>query len=460
MATNTAHKPDNGSSQAAPVFIWWCITALLVAVITGVYFFKKFSISSSAETNTSQRPNIIFIIADDIGWNDYHFNGHPVLQTPHIDKLASEGVVFNNAYATNAICRPSLASIITGLYPSQHMITANARAINVRRGEYELGLPPYAKRMNTLDTLPRELARLGYRSYQAGKWWEEGYANGGFDDGDKKPQGLFRHVTRMNVIGREGLQPVFDFIDNNKQRPFFIWYAPQMPHTPHNPPEKFLNPYVHQTNDINVAKYWGMVSWFDDTIGQIIDHLQAQGLRNNTIIVYMADNGVSLQSDIENTGSADGKDTPYEMGNRTPIIFNWPAHWQPAQRDTLISSIDVFPTLMDLLQSPVNNLPGQSVLPSITENKMTARDYVVGEGYPDPGKEVFDSPRKFRWIRYQQLPNQWKLISLNTGQIELFNLSTDPDEKRNLFSDPSTLAIQSELLKRLNKALPERGHLP
>jgi arylsulfatase A-like enzyme len=115
---------------------------------------------------------------------------------------------------------------------------------------------------------------------------------------------------------------------------------------------------------------------------------------------------------------------------------------------------------MDLLQQPGKNVSGQSVLPTLIENKMPARDYVVGEGYADPGKEIFDSPRKFRWIRFQQPPNQWKLISLNTGQIELFNLTTDPDEKRNLFNDSSTLLIQSELLKRLNETLPERGHLP
>jgi len=435
------------------------LVIVLATVVAGSFYLLQNKKSSTA-ANPSL-PNIIFIIADDIGWNDYSFNHHPAITTPNIDRLAREGVVFNNAYASNSICRPSLASIITGLYPSQHGITANARVINQRRGEYEFGLPPYAKRMNSLNTLPRELSKLGYRSYQAGKWWEEGYANGGFDDGDKKPEGLLRHVTRTNTIGREGLEPVFNFIDQNstdkkKQQPFFIWYAPQMPHTPHNPPAEFLNPYLQKTDNLNIARYWGMVSWFDDTVGKIIAHIEAQGLRDNTIIIYMADNGVSLQDDSQNTGSSDGKDSPYEMGNRTPIIFNWPKHWQPAQRDALISSIDVFPTLMDVLQNPVNNLSGLSVLPTITENKIPARgqssgNYAVGEGYPDPGKEVFDSPRKFRWIRSAQ----WKLIAYADQHIELFNLAVDANEQQNLSGDPSLLSVKTELLKKLNETLPE-----
>ena len=208
------------------------VSLSVVTIAVSSFYFLRATTTSTPSNNL---PNIIFIIADDIGWNDYGFNHHPYIQTPNIDKLARDGVLFNNAYATNAICRPSLASIITGLYPSQHLITANARAINKKRGEYDIGLPPYAKHMNALDTLPRELSKLGYRSYQAGKWWEEGFANGGFNEGDKKPERLFRHVTRMNIIGRETLQPLFDFIDSNKQQPFFIWYAPQMPHTRASP---------------------------------------------------------------------------------------------------------------------------------------------------------------------------------------------------------------------------------
>jgi len=467
MTKNAPQQTNNGSSQAPVVVSHHRLLAILFLAIfisaISFYFFQKKSPTSSA----SQLPNIIFIIADDIGWSDYGFNHHPFISTPNIDELAHTGVVFNNAYAPNSICRPSLASIITGLYPAQHGITANTRVINVRRGEYDIGLPPYAKRMDELYTIPRALSKLGYRSLQAGKWWEEGYTNGGFDEGDKKPQGLFRHVTRMNVIGREGLQPIFDFIDNNKEKPFFIWYAPQMPHTPHNPPSAFLNNYLDKTTDINIAKYWGMVSWFDDTIGQIVAHLQTRGLRENTIIIYMSDNGVSLQSDIENTGSNEGKDSPYEMGVRTPIIFNWPTHWQPTQRDALISNIDIFPTLMELLKTPTGNLSGVSILSTITHGKSPERNhasvnhvlenYVVGEGYVDQGKEVFDNPRKFRWIRYQELPAQWKLIAHNNRKIELFNLTDDPNEQHNLADDISLSTTKELLLARLNDELPDKN---
>jgi uncharacterized sulfatase len=440
----------------------WLLALTPLTIIVGVMIALVYPGRHEAAfaSALNHRPNIILIIADDIGWNDYGFmntgsNHHPAIQTPNIDELAREGVVFNNAYAPNSICRPSLASIITGLYPNQHGITANARPLNLRRGEYDIGLPPYAKRMNNLDTLPRELSKLGYRSYQAGKWWEEGYANGGFDDGDKKPEGLFRHVTRTNTIGREGLDPLFNFIDQNKQQPFFIWYAPQMPHTPHNPPEKFLSLYTDKTNDMALAKYWGMVTWFDDTIGQIIEHMQAQGLYDNTIIVYLSDNGVSMQDEIQNAGANDGKDSPYEMGNRTPVIFRWPAHWQPAQRDAPISNIDIFPTIMDALQQPVHTVSGHSVLSTIMANTAPLRDYVVGESYVDPGKEVFDSPRKFRWIRRNDGKHEWKLIAYRDRHIEMFDLAQDAGEKNNLADAPELQTVKNTLLLILNQTLPE-----
>jgi uncharacterized sulfatase len=201
-----------------------------------------------------------------------------------------------------------------------------------------------------------------------------------------------------------------------------------------------------------------MVSWFDNTVGEIVAHLEAQGLRENTLIVYMADNGISLQADIapdiNNTGSGDGKESPYEMGNRTPIIFNWPAHWKPAQRDALISNIDVFPTLMDLLQSSIENISGNSVLAVITENRTPRRDFVVGEGYLDSGTEVFDNLRQFRWIRRNEGGRQWKLIRHQAGTTELFDLAQDANEKHNLSEDPSTHSVRIDLLEKLNTTLP------
>ena len=418
--------------------------SLAALTVGGLYLFKNPPVTKT----TDKQPNIIFIIADDIAWQDYGFNQHPHITTPHIDRLANEGVLFNQAYTVNSICRPSLASMITGLYPSQHGITVNARVINQHRGKYDIGLPPFAKRMNELNTLPRELSQLGYRSLQSGKWWEEGYANGGFDDGDKIPQGLFRHVTRANVIGREGLQPIFDFINQNRDQPFFIWYAPQMPHTPHNPPAAFLNPYLNKTNEPAVAKYWGMVSWFDNTIGQLVAYLEAQGLRDNTVIIYMADNGISPHTDLEHAGFGEGKDTPYEMGIRTPIIFNWPSHWPAARRDMLIASIDVFPTLMDLLHRPAGQLSGKSILATVTDGKQINRNYLVGEGYEDSGKEVFNNPRKFRWIRQ----DQWKLIEFTSGQLELYDLHRDANESNNLATQE---ADQVKILQQtLHRALP------
>lgn len=409
-----------------------------------------------APSSSPSLPNIIFIVADDIGHGDYHFAGHPEISTPHIDRLAQAGVVFSNGYTVNSICRPSLASLITGLYPSQHEITVNARNINTRRKSFEFGLPLYAQRMNELDTLPRQLATLGYRSLQTGKWWEEGFATGGFDEGDKIAEGIFRHVTRRNVIGREGLEPIFSFIDENKRQPFFIWYAPQMPHVPHNPPGHFLAPYAGISDD-RVAKYYGMVSWFDDTIGQIVTHLEQQQLRDNTIIVYLADNGYSISSDILGDGSERGKDSPYESGIRMPIIFNWPGHWQPARRSDLASNIDIVPTLLDLLQPAHNHtLPGLSLLPALRDHAPVPRQSVAGESFVDTGKEEFDNTLAFRWLRFNEADgSHWKFIRFADGRHELYRLDHDPNEQHNLANDPAHAERGQQALSQLQHIFSE-----
>jgi len=431
---------------------------LIALSVVVLYGWRMYSLHHHVQHLPAERPNIVLIIADDIAWNDYGFNHHPFLQTPNLDKLAASGVVFNNGYSPSSICRPSLASIITGLYPSQHRITGNMRNIGQFRSDHSWALPPFAKRMSELQTLPRALKTLGYRSLQTGKWWEEDYSTGGFDDGDKKPEGFWRHVVPINRIGRFGMQPIYDFIEQSQQQPFFIWYAPQMPHQPWKPPEKYLALYRDKTSNTDLAGYWGMVTWFDDTVGQLIQYLDQHNLRDNTLIIYLADNGVYAPSDILLTSPPKGKDTAYEYGNRTPIIFNWPSHWKPAQRDALASSIDLFPTLLELLQQPMRHdiqsgaaYPGVSLLHAITDNAPLKRNAVVGEIFPE-GKENLDNRRELRWMRFNADHHTWKLIDNIGGATELYNLDTDPDENYNLAAQQPERVQHA--LQQLREQLP------
>jgi len=227
-----------------------------------------------------------------------------------------------------------------------------------------------------------------------------------------------------------------------------------MPHTPHNPPESFLTPYKN-IHEERVAKYYGMVSWFDDTIGKIVSHIEQQGLRERTLIIYLADNGYSLTSDVLNDDTHRGKNSAYEDGIRTPVIFNWPNQWPTAVRTDLVSSIDIFPTLMELLQQPLPDvLPGVSLLANLYDGNSLARQAVAGESYIDRGEERFDNVRAFRWLRFREANNSnWKLIDIGNGQHELYHLDTDDAEQYNLATDASQAARLEQALAQLDRLL-------
>ena len=145
-------------------------------------------------------------------------------------------------------------------------------------------------------TLPKLLEKEGYVSFQAGKWWEGNACRcGGFTEGmtHGDPAKGGRHGDEGLKIGREGLQPVFDFLDKAKKddKPFFVWYAPMMPHSPHNPPERLLNKYKDKTKSIHVAQYWAMCEWFDETVGELLAKLEKNGQAENTLVIYLHDNG-------------------------------------------------------------------------------------------------------------------------------------------------------------------------
>ena len=259
-----------------------------------------------------QPPNIVFIISDDHAWTDYGFMDHPQIETPHLDRLAKRSAVFTRGYVPTALCRPSLATLITGKYAHQHKISGNDPALlpsmtgrNSRRGEPEEYRQLREKLISHIDrhpTLPRLLSEKGYVSHQSGKWWEGNYRRGGFTHGVTRgfPQPGGRHGDDGLKIGRDGMQPVFEFIDRSvsDKKPFFVWYAPFLPHTPHNPPERLFNKYKAKgIESDHIARYYAMIEWFDETCGELMRHLDEKGVGDNTLIVYVGDNGWIQQPD-------------------------------------------------------------------------------------------------------------------------------------------------------------------
>lgn len=398
-------------------------------------------------------PNIVLIVSDDQAWNDYGFMGHPHIETPSLDRLATESVAFERGYVPTGLCRPSLMTMITGLYASQHGITGNdpspkyaekdSEKYNQRRAEL------IAKIDNT-ETLPELLAKRGYLSHQSGKWWEGNYSRGGFTHGMTRgyPQKGGRHGDDGLKIGREGMEPVEQFIDmaTDQDKPFFLWYAPFLPHSPHNPPERILKNYQRLNLPEPVAKYYAMCDWFDETCGQLLDYIDGADVRQNTVVIYVTDNGW-VQDPNSSRYAPRSKQTAYEGGVRTPILFSWPAKFAPEKRKELVSSIDLFPTIAAIAGiKPQSDLPGINLLPAIKSGKAIEREEIYGESFAHDIVDVNDPTKSlvYRWC----IRGKWKLLLTYDGEVnryksthprdikgpQLFNLLADPHEKENLAS--------------------------
>jgi len=413
-------------------------------------------VSAQAEENKgANRPNVVLIISDDQGFTDYGFMGHDTIRTPRLDQLASESVVFTRGYVPTALCSPSLGTLLTGLYPHQHGIIGNDP---VPDGPREQTFEPFLEKFERCPRLPEMLARAGYVSFQTGKLWMGHYARAGFTGG-MTTKG--RHGDDGLKIGRETMQPAFDFIDKSQMdgKPFFLWYAPFLPHTPHNPPERLLEKYKDKTDSEGLAKYYAMCGWLDETCGQLLDHLDQRNLRENTIVLYICDNGWLQGRDELSPGGA--KMMPYEMGVRTPIMIRWSGQIEPRiDREHLASSLDIVPTILATCGlKPTQDMPGIDLLDNAA---VEARDVLFGENFTH---DMIDVNRPVASLRVRTvIQGNWKLIVWQNPQpshprmrswepkkpqtdAELYDLEKDPFEKINLMGKhPDKVASLMKLL--------------
>jgi uncharacterized sulfatase len=342
-------------------------------------------------------------------------------------------------------------TLATGQYAHTHGVTGNDPSPKYAKPESDLYNQRRAQLIANIDrfeTLPELLSRRGYLSHQSGKWWEGNFARGGFTHGMTRgfPQPGGRHGDDGLKIGREGMQSVFEFMDTAlaKDKPFFLWYAPFLPHSPHNPPAHILAKYQDQGLPESVAKYYAMCEWFDETCGQLVSYLDEKGIRNNTLIVYVCDNGW-IQDPNSSRYAPRSKQTPYEGGIRTPIFFNWPGTLQPADRPELVSSIDLYPTVAAAAgANPPANLPGLNLLPQLTTQQPIERTTIFGESFAHDIADIEDPEASllYRWV----IEGPWKLLLTYDGEVnryqsthprtekrpQLFNLEKDPHETTNV----------------------------
>ena len=392
----------------------------------------------------ADQPNVVLIVSDDHAWTDYGFMGHPHIQTPNLDRLAAESLCFRRGYVTSSLCCPSLATILTGQYPHQHRITSNDPPLNKgdRPGVPRLRNPQFAAGreimngfMDEAPSLPRILGRQGYLSLQTGKWWQGNFQRGGFTHGMTKgdPQSGGRHGDEGLEIGRKSMQPIYDFIRTarDQQKPFFVWYAPLLPHDPHTPPQRLLEKYRDKTPSLHVARYWAMVAWFDETIGQLMDHLKSSGLEENTIVAYVADNGW-IQSTDNPRYAPRSKQSQYDGGLRTPIMIRWKGKITPAQPDLPVSSIDLAPTLLRCAGlTPPDSMQGLDLRDTAA---VTRRNGVFGSCFTHNAVDLEKPATSLRW-RWT-IDGHWKLMLPGPNEpdapVELYDLAADPHETQNL----------------------------
>lgn len=390
----------------------------------------------------NERPNIILIISDDHTYTHYGFMGHEIVQTPHLDRMAAESMLYTRGYSM-PVCSPSLASLLTGTFPRTHGITGND--LHPESPQYVADRKDRSALRERLLAnpliLPAALTTSGYLTFQTGKIWNASYKDMGFTHGMTAERD--RHGGAGLIIGRDGMEPIFDFIETavGEEKPFFIWHAPFLPHDPHNPPGEILAKYRGKGPTRHAEVYYAMVEWLDNTCAELDEWLADKGLMENTVILYLADNGWD-----PNLGYRGGraKLTPYENGIRTPMFIRWPGKIAPLRDDETLASIVDFPsTILQLAGIDVPEaLPGLNL---IDHAAMRARKTVFVESFSHDIMDL-DHPEKSLTSRvvidgwskliipaeHRETDSRRARFSKIAGEIELFDLKNDPTETTNL----------------------------
>jgi arylsulfatase A-like enzyme len=419
-------------------------------------------LSQQQQAPLARSPNIVFIIPDDMGWNDVGYHGSEI-KTPHIDKLARDGIRFQNQYVMPT-CTPTRVGLISGRYPSRYGVTS----------------PAYGEIFDEQTvTLPGALHQCGYQTFISGKWHmgsppeftprkygfdhSYGYFAGQIDpythhykNGDPswhrndEPLGEEGHAT--DLITDEAVR----VIKAKHKNPFFLYVAYSVPHYPLAEPEQWTAPYQDRIADPSRRLFAASVTHMDEGIGRIVDALDRQGLRQNTLIVFVSDNGgqKSWQSETQYQGRyADkphtvlGDNLPlrgwkgdlYEGGIRVPALVNWPSVLAPGETKALVHIVDWMPTLCKLAgyrPDQETNWDGQNVWSAITT------------------KDNHTESRTFYW----KTPNaaavrqgDLKLIVKKKGQTpQLFDLGADPLEETDLGQKrPQDVERLTQLLNKI-----------
>ena len=401
-------------------------------------------------------PNIIVILADDLGNADLGYRGSDI-RTPNIDKLAKEGVRLESFHGM-PVCTPARAALMTGRYPMRYGLQTLVIFPN-----HSYGLPTDER------TLPQALKEAGYQTAMVGKWhlghadqkyWPQ---NRGFDHFYGNTVGEVDYFTHQRsgvtdwqrngkFISEEGYvttlfgdEAVRLIEKQDKNKPFFLYFASLAPHAPYQAPKADEDRYASTIKDPTRRTYAAMITSLDDQVGRIVAALDKRGMRENTLIIFSSDNGgprsavvasgahskeeraasgVKQESLPASNGDLrGGKGSLHEGGVRVPTIFNWPAKLKPRVVNEPLHMVDVMPTVLALAGAKANP----------AEKPLDGKDIwaTVAEGKPSAHEDILVNVEAFRG---SVIKGNWKLvkIALLPGKTELFDLAADPGEKNNV----------------------------
>jgi len=422
---------------------------------------------------TTPKPNVILILADDLGWKDVGFMGSQYYETPNLDQLASSGIVFTRAYAGAANCAPSRACLMSGQNTPRHGIyTVNQSDRGNKKTRRLVPTPNTTVLADQFITLGEELEAAGYRTASMGKWHlNEDPRTQGFTvnvAGGKwgHPAGYFAPFAYPDIEAKDGehltdllTQHAIGFIQENRDNPFFLYLPYYAVHTPIQGKPHLIDYYTAKGGDElqHNPVYAAMVATMDSCIGEIVNELDVLNLREKTLILFSSDNGglyqISRQDPLRG-----GKGAYYEGGIRVPLVVNWPAEFEPKiHTSNAISNLDFYPTLLDLLGlEPLNNqLDGRS-FESVLSGSGDLEQRPIFFHFPiyleankscapsgrdplfrtRPGAVVIDGEWKLHWY-------------FEDRAYELYNLKEDIGETKNVANVfPDQLQALQEKLKQ------------
>lgn len=458
-------------------------------LLAGAILLQLIACNSNEADTATKSPNVIFILADDLGYHDLSCMGSAYYETPNIDRIANEGVVFTNGYAACQVCSPSRASIMSGRSPARHGITdwIGARTGTEWRkaGRHNQLLPPeYVHQLpQEYLTLPEAMKTAGYKTFFAGKWhiggegswptdhgfdinkggWDKGSPIGGYFSPWENPN--LENVEDGENLSMRLAKETKAFLEEHRDTNFFAFLSFYAVHGPIQTTREKWAKYRQKAEAAGIAErgfemghflpirqvqdnpvYAGLVEAMDDAVGLVLDALEELGLDDNTIVIFTSDNGGVAAGDAFATSNLPlraGKGYQFEGGIREPYFIKAPGIASASKKiDTPVTGMDFYPTILDLAGLPLQpdeHPDGVSLLPLLQGNSIESRPLYWH--YPHYGNQGGEPSSIIR-------DGEWKLIHYyEDGREELYNLEEDLEEQSDV------AAAHPEVKERLSKQL-------